>query len=311
MEIIRCLACPTIVLCLALSSAAQDAATPRSQCAAIQLRITDKHGTQLPTSAQDLHLFDGDKEPHSVQEIVGSSNVPLRLGILIDTSNSERESMIYKEAARQLNPFLAEILSRPEDRLFVLKFDEDTQTTKFLSRSEVLTLKTSLTPGGGTALFDAIDLASKKMPPQQAGQQYRRALVVFSDGHDTASHISNGDALHSAMIGGVMIFIISTDERSGTSYAGENINKAIVDKLTSWTGGEAFFPAGGKDVARALSQIKQILIQIRSVEYCPPVQRLDGKLHEFSMKTSDKDVHIHTPRSYLAPKPAIQLGVGK
>ena len=142
-------------------------------------------------------------EPEAQRELSGSrgrqSDLPLTLGLLVDTSMSQRR--ILEEERQAGYQFFEQILEREEDRAFVLGFDVDVELLEDLTHSRqrlkkaLGDLQVPTAPGRagiGTVLFDSIFLSADEVLPRES---QRTALVVVSDGVDMGSMISLEEAI--------------------------------------------------------------------------------------------------------------------
>ena len=158
--------------------------------------VTDKKGhIVLDLGQKDFRLFE-DNQPQTIQYFSRETDLPLRVGILIDTSNSVRERLHFEQEAAV--DFLNQALRPGEDQAFVLGFDVEPQITQDYTDDvdKLSTAIRSLQAGGTTALYDAIYYACKqKMVIEPQPQPYiRRVLIIVSDGRDNESQHSREEA---------------------------------------------------------------------------------------------------------------------
>ena len=136
----------------------------------------------------------------------------MRLGILIDTSNSIRDRFRFQQEAA--SAFINSVVRRGQDKAIVVSFDTAAELVADLT-DDVKVLDDAvkgLRPGGGTALYDAIYFACKeKMMLDQPLYKFRRAMVVLSDGEDNQSRFTRDQALEMAQKADVVIYTISTN----------------------------------------------------------------------------------------------------
>jgi len=161
----------------------------------------------------DLSILDDGKPPQSVVAIQTANELPLRLGVLIDTSNSQRASRLYRPGVAAINDLLSRALNGPEDKVFIVNFSSTVQATGFMGKDELLKFNTNANPGGATAFFDAVYFACKDRMEADATQPARRVLVVLSDGGDNLSHVNHDEAITAALRAGAVIFVVSTGEQ--------------------------------------------------------------------------------------------------
>ncbi len=262
--------------------------------------VTDKkHRLVLDLNKSDIRVYE-DKKPQTIRFFSRETDLPLRVGILIDTSNSIRERLRFEQEAAI--DFLNATLRPDEDKAFVLGFDvtpqlvqDYTDNTNKLARAI-----RSLQAGGGTGLYDAIYYACKnKMLSFPTTRPYlRRVMIVVSDGQDNQSEHTRDEALAMAQHGEVIIFAISTN-RTGLSTRGDRVLKYLADQ----TGGKAFFPFSAGDVADDFQKISQELRSQYSLGYVSTNPAHDGSFRTITLKSLDKHYHIRARAGYFAPGP--------
>jgi VWFA-related protein len=155
----------------------------------------------------------------------------------------------------------------------------------------------SLRPGGGTALYDAVYFACRdKLPEETPPEQFRRALVVLSDGDDNQSRVSREQALEMAHKAEAVIFTISTN-RSGARMDGDQVLK----RFSEQTGGLSFQPFQASDLGQSFENIANELRHQYFLLYAPTPFVADGRFHEVEIKTMAKDLRVRARRGYYAP----------
>src|SRR5438874_6848988 len=147
--------------------------------------VTDRKGRFVTNlTKDDFEVFEG-KKGQSIMEFNAESDLPLRLAILIDTSNSIRDRFKFEQEASI--EFINNVVHSNQDRAMVVSFDNSTELVSDLI-GDTETLATAirrLRPGGGTAMYDAIYFACRdKLSQDQPKNTFRRAIVLVSDGDD-------------------------------------------------------------------------------------------------------------------------------
>jgi len=159
--------------------------------------VTDKHGHYIPNLQQsDFALLDDQKAPANVRSFRQQINLPLRVGIMIDTSTSIRSRFQFEQ--QSANEFLLQILKAKSDRAFVMGFDvTPTVTQNWTNNLDALeTGVNRLRPGGGTALFDAVYTACRdKLLAERGPDPVRKTIVLLSDGDDNQSRVYQDEAI--------------------------------------------------------------------------------------------------------------------
>ncbi|HET6959283.1 MAG TPA: VWA domain-containing protein [Vicinamibacterales bacterium] len=182
---------------LVVSLRGQQPAPPRPPDAAPQARfksgvelinvtatVSDPNGRFVPGLQQDDFLVYEDDQPVTVTQF-SADRVPVSLGIALDTSGSMAGSKI-QEAQAALDRLLNDLLDR-QDEVFLYRFSNTPVLlqTWTKDRQQLSHALGRIEPNGGTAMYDAI---SEAIPLTQQGQNRKKALLVISDGNDTASN---------------------------------------------------------------------------------------------------------------------------
>ncbi|MFZ0706308.1 MAG: VWA domain-containing protein, partial [Candidatus Korobacteraceae bacterium] len=154
--------------------------------------VTDKRGKFVKDLKQnDFRVMD-DSRPGTVRSFRSETNLPLRVGLLIDASNSVRDRFKFEQESAI--EFLNQIIRPNFDRAFVIGFDTTPEVTQdFTDNTEALAKGVHmLRPGGGTAMYDAIYYAcrDKLMVYDKSTVATRRAIILLSDGEDNQSRVS-------------------------------------------------------------------------------------------------------------------------
>jgi len=260
--------------------------------------VSDKKGRFVTDLGKDDFEIIENKRPQNILEFTAETDLPLRLGILIDTSNSIRERFKFQQEAA--NDFLSQVM-RPADKAVVVSFDTAAELVADLT-GEVDKLKAavrSLRPGGGTALYDAIFFAARdKLMQDQPRHKFRRAMVIISDGEDTQSRYTREQALEMAHKADVVIYTISTNITRV-----ESDGDKILRYYAGQTGGLAFFPFKAQDMAQSFENIANELRHQYNVLYRPEPLKADGLYHAVDIKVRNrKDLIVRARHGYYAPR---------
>jgi VWFA-related protein len=260
--------------------------------------VTDKkHHLVIDLTKNDFRVFE-DEKLQKIQFFSRESNLPLRIGILIDTSNSIRERLHFEQEAAI--DFLQETLRPDKDQAFIVGFDVEPQLVQDYTDNldKLATAIRSLQAGGGTGLYDAIYYACKqKMIYSPPPEPYlRRVMIVVSDGEDNQSVHTREEALAMAERGEVTIYAISTN-RTGMPIPGDKVLKYLAEE----TGGRAFFPFEAADLAKNFQEISSELRSQYSLAYVPTDQVRDGTFRKIKIETVEKGLRVRAPMGYFAP----------
>ena len=261
--------------------------------------VTDKKGRFVTDlTRDDFEVLEG-KKAQVIQEFVAESDLPLRLGILIDTSNSIRDRFRFEQdAAAQ---FLRTVMRARLDKALLVRFDTHAElVTDLVDDPRKLEVGIrSLRPGGGTALYDAIFYACRdKLALDQPRTKFRRAIVIVSDGDDNQSDHTRDQAIEMAQKADVVLYAISTN----SSRAGTDGDK-VLRYFTSETGGRAFFPFQVEDMAQSFENIANELRHQYNLLYKPEPLLTDGQWHPVNLRVKGhKDLIVRARAGYYAPK---------
>src|SRR5216684_1371252 len=265
----------------------------------------------------DFKIWD-DKFPQEIRYFSRQSDLPLRIGMLLDTSNSIRDRIKFEQDA-SVN-FLFSVLRRGKDEAFVMTFDDEPQVVQAFTpdtgklRDQILRTRA----GGGTAVYDAIYEACVKElshPPRPPGDQpdvVRRVMILISDGDDNLSTHTRTEAIEMAQRTSVVIYSISTSTQ-WVSLSQTDPSKAadrkyhltdgdkILQELAEETGGRAFFPYHVDDLDQSFQDIGDELRNQYSIAYLPTNYVLDGRYHKIRIEVPEhKGYQVRARRGYFA-----------
>ena len=262
--------------------------------------VTDKHGRYIPNlQLHDFALLDDQKAPEMVRSFHQQINLPLRVGILIDTSTSIHSRFKFEQQAAQ--EFLLQILTARSDRAFVMGFDvTPTLTADWTKDLDALeTGVDKLSPGGGTALYDAVYTACRdKLLDQARGQEpVRKALILLSDGDDNQSRVYLSEAIKMCQRSETIIYSISTN---WTPSRGEG--DKVMSQLAGDTGGQVFFPPSVEEVSTSFHDIEEELRSQYALVYTPADFKNDGAFRTIYLYCNDRRYQVRAKKGYFAPK---------
>jgi len=262
--------------------------------------VTDKHGKFITGLKQEnFGLLDDGRPPLAVKQFKQQTNLPLRVGIMLDTSSSIRQRFQFEQDAAV--EFLLQILHR-NDRAFVEGFDIQTDLTQdFTNNVDLLNQGIrKLRPGGGTALFDALYKTCKdQMLTLQETGAVRRALILVSDGDDNYSRVQESDAIKMCQRADTIVYTISTNI-SPSKDKGDDVLRQISEA----TGGMPFYPIKLEDVAIGFRNIEEELRSQYHLIYQPANLKMDGSFRTIYLQATDPRYHVRAQRGYFAPRPA-------
>ncbi len=260
--------------------------------------VTDKKGRFVTDlTKNDFQILES-KRPQTITDFTAETDLPLRLAILIDTSNSIRDRFRFQQEAA--TDFINTVLRPREDKAIVVSFDTSAELVADLTgdADAITRAIQNLRPGGGTALYDAIFYACRdKLVQDQPRYKFRRAMVILSDGDDNNSRYTRDQALEMAHKSDTVIYCISTN-RTGQEMDGDKVLKYFAEQ----TGGQAFFPFKAQDLAQSFENIANELRHQYNVLYRPDPLKTDGQYHPVEVKVKGrKDLIVRARHGYYAP----------
>jgi len=292
----------------ASGQAAQDSQQPtetlKVNVNVVQLffNVKDKHGTLIPNLTKDDFTIAEDGKPQTIKYFTAESNLPLTIGMMIDSSGSQRNVIdMEKEVG---GAFLRQILT-DKDEAYVISFDITVDLLQDFTR-DVHRLQAALnkakvnvdyTSGGipgmgggpvpqrgnspGTLLYDAVYLSSHDMLSKEVG---RKAMILLTDGQDEGSRLKIQDAIEAAQKADAIVYVLLCADRGfygGFGYSGESDMR----KLTEQTGGRVINVGNKFDKLRdAFDQIAAELRSQYNIGYTPTNTKHDGSYRKLEIK---------------------------
>jgi VWFA-related protein len=295
----------------------QSMETLKVQVNVVQLffNVKDKKGALIPNQTKnDFDLFE-DGKPQTIKYFTAESNLPLTLGILIDTSGSQMRVLdMEKEVG---GAFLNDIL-RDKDEAFVISFDvnvdllQDFTNDKRRLKEALNRTRINAGHGGGipglgggpvptsnprgTLLYDAVYLSAHDQLAHEVG---RKAMILLTDGEDQGSQLHIRDAIEAAQKSDSICYVLMIADRGfygGFGYSGDSEMK----KLATETGGRVIEVGNKFDkLKEAFDQIARELRSQYNVGYTPVNNTQDGSFRKIEVR-SKQGYKIQTRSGYYA-----------
>jgi Ca-activated chloride channel homolog len=265
----------------------------------VQFTVSDGSNKLITDmNKEDFQVLE-DKKPQTIIAFTRETEVPLRIGLMIDTSNSIRDRFEFEQHAS--SEFLRMLLRPNKDKAFLASFDSMAELVMDFTDDldKLVPAIESLRSGGGTSLYDAIyfgcrDKLLEEAPPSE---NTRRAIVILSDGEDNQSRHSRAQALEMADRAEVTIYTISTNLH-GLKLPGDKVLQEFSDR----TGGRYFQPLSKQELMSAFEQINNDLRSQYNISYHPTTAR-DGRYHSIEVVALRKGLRVRTRRGYYATTP--------
>ena len=278
--------------------------------------VTDRrHNFVTDLEQSDFKILEN-STPQEIRFFGRETDLPLRIAVLLDTSNSIRPRLAFEQDAAI--DFLDGVIRRNKDMAFLMTFDNEPDVIQdYTGDLGLLTAAIrKQRAGGGTALNDAIYRASEKLlnPPAPHGPnpEVRRVIVVISDGDDNLSDHALSDAIESAIRAEAAIYAISTNT-DWLSISGDKPHKIhveggdkVLEEFAEQTGGRVFYPYKVEDLAQSFVDIGTELRSQYFIAYSPKDTESVGKYRKIDVETDRKGLTVRTRKGYysVAPPPA-------
>ena len=282
--------------------------------------VKDKHGALIPNLTKDeFELFE-DGKPQTIKYFSAESNLPLTLGILIDSSGSQIRVLDMEKQVG--GAFLRQILT-DKDEAYVIDFNIDAELVQDYTRdvhrlqaalnkvkiNSGVTMPTLPGAGGGpvptapgsqrgTVLYDAVYLSAHDMLAKEVG---RKAMILLTDGEDEGSQLKIKDAIEAAQRADAIVYVLLCADRGyygsfGVGYSGESEMR----KLTESTGGRVINVGNKFDKLReAFDQIAAELRSQYNLGYTSTNPKQDGTYRKLEIK-SKQSYKIQCRAGYYA-----------
>jgi Ca-activated chloride channel family protein len=277
----------------------------------LNLSVTDGRNNFVTDLVQkDFAVFeDGIRQELS---LFTHENLPISLAVLIDTSASMEEKLPVARAAAI--KFVKTL--RPQDTAMVMSFnDRSTVLQDYTNDVDALEAAVSRTQASGpTALHNSLYITLKELGKQKkAGELRRRAVVLLSDGEDTASLVSDEQVLELARKVEINIFAISLRPNRPQDRARLAFSQAeyVLTALTRETGGHVYFPNSLSELDGVYDKIAEELRTQYSLGYVSSNRRRDGKWRRIVVRIPDRtELVVRHKLGYYAPNTGPTPGPG-
>ena len=257
--------------------------------------VTDKKNRLVTDlTKNDFRVFE-DGKPQEIRFFSRETDLPLRIGLLIDTSNSVRGRLHFEQEAAI--DFLNAVLRPDKDLAFAVAFDVDHQVVQdYTDDIEKISMALDrLKAGGVTSFFDAVYFSChEKLSSVPSPEGYlRRVMIVLSDGQDNHSVHTEEEDLSIAEHAEVTVFTISTSHGEGGK------GDKVLERLANATGGRAFFES--EDLEENFEEIAHELHSQYSLAYVSTNSAHDGTFRRITIQPVRKNLRVRARPGYFAP----------
>jgi Ca-activated chloride channel homolog len=279
----------------------------RLDMVSLVVSVTDARGRPVAGLGQQAFTVFEDGRPQDLC-LFANQPIALSLAILIDTSGSMERTLPIAQAAATnlLEPLHA------GDEAMVARFNQRYQVVQEFTGNlpALASALRALRANGGTALYDALYCALKDLSGvARAGEVRRRALVLLTDGEDTASLGTEEQALALAREAGVVIYTIGLrSDRGGSRGAASTRAAHFMAVLSRETGGQAYFTSKLSDLDGVYASIADELRTQYTLGYIPKNARNDGGWRRIAVQTHPQNLVLRYRLGYFALRERAQVG---
>jgi VWFA-related protein len=259
---------------------------------------------------EDIRITE-DGQPQEIFTFQTNVDLPLSIGILIDTSSSEERTLPDEKAAAR--SFLEAVMRPDKDEAAIVSFTGDVtleqgftgnveRLRRAIDRVEFIPPSgyigggvvvggtppisgSNQTLAGSTAIWDAVWATSNELLSDSTAENTRRTIILLTDGYDTISQMKMGQAIERAQKADALIYAIGI----GDMYQG-GVDSGSLKKISEQTGGRAYFPRNERELRGAFAQIQTDLREQYLVAYSPTNKTRDGAYRRIQIEIIDPEV---------------------
>ncbi len=272
--------------------------------------VRNKRGAFVRDLGKDDFSLLENGRPQIIKYFSRESDLPLTLGLMIDTSLSQKRVMEQERIASY--SFLEQVLREKKDQVFIMQFDlspilRQELTSSFLKLSDALQrvdvpsmndLRSQT--GGGTMLYDAMFKATQDI---MRGQTGRKALIVLSDGVDTGSETSIADTIEAAQKADTLIYsILFSDEGYYGIFSGGADGRNVLMRMARETGGGFFEVSKKQSLDAIFAQLQEELRSQYNIGYESDQPVSISEFRKIQLTTHQKGLTIQARNRYWAKR---------
>lgn len=279
----------------------------------VPFNITDKQNRFInDLTKDDIEILE-DNKPQEIFSFDRQTDMPLTIAMLIDISGSQEFTLpeeimagkrFYEKVLRKKD--LGAVITFESDSVLVQDLTSNVEKLKRALDDVRVPVMTAAIPGrtgtppinggsvtGSTAMFDSVYSASADLLSREAG---RRVIILVTDGHDTSSRVKMKEAIERTWRSEIIVYSIGIGGPMG-------INQGDLKKISTETGGRAFFPRNGEDLEKAYNQIEEDLRAQNILAYQSSNESRDGSFRTIQVRVKNrKDLTVRHRRGYFAKK---------
>jgi VWFA-related protein len=298
--------------CSILAARAQDSPTFSTEVKVVNLLaiVRTKKGEIIRNLVKDDFEVLENGRPQTIRYFSQETDLPLTIGLLVDTSMSQRRLLTAERSASF--DFLDQVLREKEDQLFLMQFDMAVLVRQQLTSShqrleDALALVDTPTRSelesqntrAGTLLFDAVVQASRDF---MTNQRNRKALIILTDGVDTGSDATLDNAIQAAQRADTLVYSILFSDSGAYGFGFGPDGKRVLQRLARETGG-SFFEVSKKQPIQAVYKfIEQELRSQYSLGFVSDQPVRVSEFRTLQLKTKEKDLIVQARDRYWAQR---------
>jgi VWFA-related protein len=274
---------------------------------ALLFSATD-HGKSVSDLTQEqVGIRDDHRPPAAISDFRNEADLPLRLGLVVDTSESITDRFSFEQGAAA--GFLQKVLTK-DDLAFVVGFSNSVLMVQDFTPDQAQLTRAigKLAPAGGTALWDAVAYASDKLATRVEFKPVAKMLVVITDGNDNSSQTSLKQAIQAAVNGQVIVYTVNTAESVDNQYNPVardwtvSVGSSALRLLAERSGGSAFVPGSVAALKRTLAELQDVIRSRYLISYKPADFQADGRYRaiDISAQKSGHKLRVYARKGYYA-----------
>jgi VWFA-related protein len=259
------------------------------------------HGKSVTDLApSDVEIRDDGQPPSAILGFRNESQLPLRLGLVVDMSDSVNSRFAFEQEAAAR--FLQRVVGNKDDLAFVVGFSNSILLVQDFTSDHALISHgvNELAPKGGTALWDAVAFAADKLASHPEVEPVARILVVISDGDDNSSKVTLKQAVASAQRGEVAVYTVNS--RDGANQDPRAVGDHALKTLSELTGGTAYKPGSIDRLSRSLADLQEVIRGRYLVSYKPASFQRDDRYRsiDIAAQKDGRKLTVFARKGYYA-----------
>ena len=270
--------------------------------------VRDKTGAFVSNLTRDDFALSEDGRPQTIRYFARDTDLPLTLGLMVDTSGSQRHVLDAERSASYR--FLDQVVRPEKDRVFLLQFDSAIQVRQSLTSSmrkleDALALVDTESPqqlriqrGGGTMLYDAVAQACNESMKKETG---RKGLIVLTDGVDFGSYGTLGDSIDAALRADTLVYTILYADPGAYGIGGPD-GRGVLQRLSRETGGGFFEVTKRQTIDQIYTVLQEELRTQYNLGYVSDKPVTLSEFRSVRLTTRQKGLMVQARQKYWAKR---------